>query len=426
MPPDSTRVRSLPAVPATTHDPLGRRRRRHRNAVVLVVLGTVLATSAVLGVAIGPVWVAPADVLRILSGNVFGGTPGGTDATAQAIVWDVRLPRVVLGIAVGAGLAVCGAALQAMVRNVLADPYLLGINSGASSGAAVTILFGVTLGLGEHALAGSAFLGALSASLLVFVVARTAGRITSVRLLLTGVAVGYALSALTSFLVFASGSAEGARSVMFWLLGSLALAQWGGPLVALVAVVVLTVSVLALWARRLDALAIGDETALVLGRLPDPLPHPASRRGLVVHRSDRRGVGLHRVRRTRRPPPRPPPRRVGARVGRAGLRAARRGVPPVGGPAVTDGPSATRAPDRHHRGARRGTVPPRPHPPHAPVGLTSRTKEHHELPHPPRHRGRRAAGLCPHRVRGRRCERRPGGRCSDPAFRTPSRTAGPR
>jgi iron complex transport system permease protein len=268
MPPDSTRVRSLPAVPATTHDPLGRRRRRHRNAVVLVVLGTVLATSAVLGVAIGPVWVAPADVLRILSGNVFGGTPGGTDATAQAIVWDVRLPRVVLGIAVGAGLAVCGAALQAMVRNVLADPYLLGINSGASSGAAVTILFGVTLGLGEHALAGSAFLGALSASLLVFVVARTAGRITSVRLLLTGVAVGYALSALTSFLVFASGSAEGARSVMFWLLGSLALAQWGGPLVALVAVVVLTVSVLALWARRLDALAIGDETALVLGVSP--------------------------------------------------------------------------------------------------------------------------------------------------------------
>lgn len=78
-------------------------------------------------------------------------------------------------------------------------------------------------------MAGSAFVGALAASLLVFVVARAAGRVTSVRLLLSGVAVGYALSALTSFLIFASGSAEGARSVMFWLLGSLALSQWGGP-----------------------------------------------------------------------------------------------------------------------------------------------------------------------------------------------------
>lgn len=249
----------------TPGDPLGRRRRRRRNAVVLAALTCVLAASAVLGVAIGPVWIAPGDVVRILVDHLTGSPAEGVDLSTDAIVWDVRLPRVLLGIGVGAGLAVCGAALQAMVRNLLADPYLLGINSGASSGAAATILFGVTLGLGEHALAGSAFLGALAASLLVFVVARTAGRITSVRLLLTGVAVGYALSAVTSFLVFASGSAEGARSVMFWLLGSLALAQWGGPLAALLVVVLATVVVLTFWARRLDALAIGDETAHVLG-----------------------------------------------------------------------------------------------------------------------------------------------------------------
>lgn len=254
--------------PEIGSDPLGRGRRRRRNTAIVATLVVGLLVSAVLGIGIGPIVIAPVDVLEVLRARLLSTIPDGVSATSEVIVWDVRLPRVVMAIAVGAGLAVCGAALQAMVRNMLADPYLLGINSGASSGAAATILFGVTLGVGEHALSVSAFLGALAASLLVFVVARAAGRITSVRLLLAGVAVGYALSALTSFLIFASGSAEGARSVMFWLLGSLALAQWGAPLLALTLVVLGTAIVLALWGRKLDALAIGDDTALVLGVSP--------------------------------------------------------------------------------------------------------------------------------------------------------------
>lgn len=236
--------------------------------MALSVLLAGLLITMVLGVAVGPVWIDPLNVARVVFSHLSGARMLGPDPVADVVVWDVRLPRVLMGAAVGAGLAVCGAALQAMVRNMLADPYLLGINSGASSGAAATILFGVGAGLGQHALAASAFLGALAASLLVFVAARAAGRITSVRLLLAGVAAGYALSALTSFLIFSSGSAEGARSVMFWLLGSLALAQWGTPLAALGLVVVFTTALLALWARRLDALAIGDETALALGIRP--------------------------------------------------------------------------------------------------------------------------------------------------------------
>ncbi|MCD4525012.1 iron ABC transporter permease [Nocardioides sp. cx-173] len=259
---------ALEAPSAVRADPLGRRRRRRRNAAIVAALVMGMLGSAVLGIGIGPIMISPPDVLEVLWARLQSSLPEGVSDTSEAIVWDVRLPRVIMAVGVGAGLAVCGAALQAMVRNLLADPYLLGINSGASSGAAATILFGVTLGVGEHSLSASAFLGALAASLLVFVVARAAGRITSVRLLLAGVAVGYALSALTSFLIFASGSAEGARSVMFWLLGSLALAQWGAPLIALTLVVVGTTTVLALWGRRLDALAIGDETALVLGVSP--------------------------------------------------------------------------------------------------------------------------------------------------------------
>lgn len=238
----------------------------------------VLAVSFVAGIAFGAVDVPPRDVLDVLGHHLFLWPAEQTwSAPRDSIVWEVRLPRVVLAATVGAGLAVSGMALQAMVRNLLADPYLLGVSSGASTGAAAAILFGVTLGVGGHALSTSAFAGAVAASALVYVVARSAGRVTSTRLLLAGVAVGYALQALTSFLIFASDSAEGARSVMFWLLGSLALAEWGQPLALAVTVVVLTVAVLTLLGRQLDALAVGDETALALGVAPERL-----RSGLLV------------------------------------------------------------------------------------------------------------------------------------------------
>lgn len=259
----------VPPGTAPTGDPLGRARRRSRNAVIVGGLSLTLVISVILALGIGPVLIAPDTVAQILTAQLLGWPeePGG-DLVEQTIVWNVRVPRVLLGLAVGAGLAVCGMALQAMVRNVLADPYLLGINSGASSGAAATILFGLGVGVSAHALTVSAFLGALGASLLVFLIARAGGRVTSIRLLLAGVAVGYALSAVTSFMIFLSGSAEGARSVMFWLLGSLALAEWGSPLLVVCAVVVFTTVVLTLWSARLDALAIGDETAHILGVSP--------------------------------------------------------------------------------------------------------------------------------------------------------------
>lgn len=255
--------------PVDPTDPLGLRAQARRSRRWLLGLSAVLLLTVVVAVGVGPVPVSPATVLAVL-GDRLGLAPGATyAATDEAIVWQVRLPRVLLGALVGAGLAVCGTALQAMVRNVLADPYLLGINAGASCGAAAAILFGVLAGAGPYALSGSAFLGALGSSLLVLLAARSGGRVTSIRMLLAGVAVGYALSGLTSFLVFASGSAEGARSVMFWLLGSLGLARWDATLALVAVVVVLTVAALTLWGRPLDALSAGDETAHTLGVPPD-------------------------------------------------------------------------------------------------------------------------------------------------------------
>ena len=256
---------------AVRADALGIAARRRRSLAWLVALVALLVLSVLVAVGVGAAQVSPMATGRIVLHQLLGvGTPDWP-AAREAIIWDVRTPRVLLGVCVGSGLAVCGMALQAMVRNVLADPYLLGINSGASSGAAASILFGIGAGLGEHALQASAFVGALAASVLVLLIARTGGRVTSIRLLLAGVAVGYALYALTSFLIFASDSAEGSRSVLFWLLGTLSLGSWGAPLAVVAVIVAATVALLAHSGRQLDALALGDETALTMGVDPNRL-----------------------------------------------------------------------------------------------------------------------------------------------------------
>ncbi|HEX7351163.1 iron ABC transporter permease [Brachybacterium sp.] len=264
-------------VPAASGDPLGLRARARRSTLLLTVLTGLVALSLLLCVGIGPVPLSPALTLQVIAHHLGLPVPVPADAAAEAIVWSVRVPRVLMGAAVGACLAISGAALQAMVRNLLADPYILGVSGGASTGAAAAILFGVGAALGEYAQSVLAFAGALTAALLVFVIARSNGRVTSLRLLLSGVAVGYALSAVTSLLIFSSDSAEGSRSVMFWMLGSLSLGRWDAFLaIALVAAVLGTV-VLTVRAPLLDALAAGDGIAHGLGISPD-----RARIGLLV------------------------------------------------------------------------------------------------------------------------------------------------
>lgn len=253
-------------------DALGFGRNRRRFLLWMLALSIALFGVSTASVAAGAVPINPITVLQVIQHHFSGESlvgPQVWSAAEDAIVWEVRLPRVLLGVAVGAGLAVCGVALQAMVRNPLADPQLLGINSGAACGAAAAILFGFGAGLGEHTLQVMAFLGAFIAAVAVYALAHTGGRLSSLRLLLAGVAVGYALNALTSFLIFSSGDAEGSRSVMFWLLGSLALASWGTPLLMVLIITIASVLILWMCARRLDALAIGDETARTLGMSPE-------------------------------------------------------------------------------------------------------------------------------------------------------------
>lgn len=256
---------SSPDVP----DVLGVRSRARRSALVLACLAAAALLSLLICLGIGPVPISPTTTAQVIGHHLGLPTPAAGEASIDAIVWDVRLPRVLMGAAVGACLAISGAALQAMVRNMLADPYILGVSGGASTGAAAAILFGVGAAFGQYAQSLLAFVGALGAALLVFFIARAGGRVTSLRLLLSGVAVGYALTAVTNLLIFSSDSAEGSRSVMFWMLGSLSLARWNAFLLIAALAAALGVLGMVSGARVLDALSAGDEIAHGLGISPD-------------------------------------------------------------------------------------------------------------------------------------------------------------
>ena len=267
--PATMRRPAVVPAPSASHDPLGMRSRSRRSAVLLMGLALAVTLSLLLCLGIGPVPISPLTTAQVLGHRLGLPVPVTWEPSTESIVWQARLPRVLMGAAVGACLAISGAALQAMVRNLLADPYILGVSGGASTGAAAAILFGAGAALGEYGQPVLAFVGALGAALLVFVIARANGRVTSLRLLLSGVAVGYALSAVTSLLIFSSDSAEGSRSVMFWMLGSLSLGQWSAFLAIAIAAALLGTVLLAATAPVLDALAAGDGTAHSLGISPD-------------------------------------------------------------------------------------------------------------------------------------------------------------
>ena len=226
-------------------------------------LTALLLVSVVCGVALGPVRVPLGDVLRLLGDALTGGVVQPEEAGRYRIVWDIRLPRVLLAAVVGAGLAVVGVAIQAMVRNALADPYVLGISSGASVGATAVATLGLFASLGIYALSTAAFLSALAAMALVYLAARRGG-LTPLRLVLTGTAMAYGFSALAMLMVFQAPHGEAARAAMFWLLGSLGGVTWASLPVAAVTVLG-GVAYLRTRAKQLNALSMGDETATTLG-----------------------------------------------------------------------------------------------------------------------------------------------------------------
>ncbi|MGH6901434.1 MAG: FecCD family ABC transporter permease [Geminicoccaceae bacterium] len=222
-----------------------------------------LVITASAAIAVGSASLDPLRVARILVHAVLPGaiTPDWSSA-AERIVLDLRLPRIVLGMLVGAGLAMVGATLQAVTRNPLADPYLFGVSAGASAGA-VLVIAHVGDVLGPLTLPLAAFIGALISLLSVVAVAAGTGGLGRDRLILAGVAISFVLLALTNFLIF-SGDARAAHAVVFWMMGGLGLARWD---ILWIPTLVVACGGAALWlaATRLDALLLGDEAAASLG-----------------------------------------------------------------------------------------------------------------------------------------------------------------
>lgn len=232
---------------------------RFRGLLVALIVLT-LATLA-LAVAVGPVTIAVPDVLRVLTAHLTGGQHDLSPALDQ-IVWEVRLPRVLLAAAAGAGLALAGAVIQAVVRNPLGDPYLIGIVPGAGLGAVTVIVLGTSAAAGLS-LTAAAFVGAIGAFALTFGLARQAGGWGTTRLILSGVAVGYLFSSMTFFLQTQASPTE-LKRVLFWSLGSLSGAEWG-DLPILAVITALGTAWLLLSARRLNALVAGRDLAQSLG-----------------------------------------------------------------------------------------------------------------------------------------------------------------
>ena len=180
------------------------------------------------------------------------------------VVWLIRLPRVLLAVAVGMGLSVCGVIMQAVVKNPLADPYVLGISSGASLGATLAIMLGVGAFLGQNSVGVAAFLGAMGTSFAVMFISSIGGRSNAGKLILAGIAVSAVCSAFSSFVLYIANDKNAMSQVTFWTMGSLAGAKWSKVTVVLPIIIIGT---LLFWTqyRNLNLMLLGDEVSITLG-----------------------------------------------------------------------------------------------------------------------------------------------------------------
>lgn len=223
---------------------------QRKSLLALGSLSIVLVGAVAMGIAIGAVPLSPFD----------------TDPTNRFILTQIRLPRVLLAALVGGALALCGAVMQGLFRNPLADPYLLGIASGATAGAALVIALHLDIYWGAVPL--GALIGGVLAVAIVYRIAQTRwAQLDTYALILSGVALAALFSAVTSFLLFYAGASQDARRVIFWILGGLGGAQWLYVL-GLLGTLLIAGAVLLLFARDLNALALGEEMAAHLGIEP--------------------------------------------------------------------------------------------------------------------------------------------------------------
>ena len=235
-----------------------------RAALLALAVAGLSLLALVLGISIGETDISARIVYEVLANHLLAASYP-VDPINAGIVWNYRLTRALVAASCGAGLAISGVILQTLLRNALAEPYLLGISAGASTGAVLVSVAG--LGAGLISMTGGAFMGAVCAFALVALLAHAAGSgglRNSGQIVLAGIAGSQLFNALTSLIITKSGSAEQARGIMFWLLGNLSGVRWPDTLLS-AAMVAVGLLVCLLHARSLDAFSFGTESAATLG-----------------------------------------------------------------------------------------------------------------------------------------------------------------
>lgn len=238
--------------------------RRTSLPAVGVFLVALLTITTLLSLATGAFRISLSDLFGIIGD---GPSRDSSEAVAHNVFWQVRLPRIVLAIIVGASLAVAGVIMQGIFRNPLAEPATVGVSAGAAVGAVIAIIVGLNqLPLGVQL---AAFLGGTLSTALVYVLSRSDGKTEVVTLILTGIAINAFAGAVIGFAVFVADDDE-IRSVTFWSLGTLGLATWKAVGVV-IPLALLGMAMSAKFARVLDTLALGDRPATHLGVRVEPV-----------------------------------------------------------------------------------------------------------------------------------------------------------
>lgn len=245
-------------------------KKRAWHLFLFLFLTALLIFSIIFTVSIGATELPFHEVYEVLRDKIFHGgekiQAGVFEISHYKIIWQIRLPRTLFALCVGAGLAVSGAAMQALVLNPIADPYVLGVSSGASAGAAIALLAPIAFLEGQRQTTAFAFIGALGAAFIVYFLAKRAGggKLQPVTLLLAGTAVNAVMGAITSYLVFKARSPEGIAAVYNWQMGAIAAAQWKTLSIPAVLVTAGTVA-FSLMGSRFNMMMMGDEDAAAMG-----------------------------------------------------------------------------------------------------------------------------------------------------------------
>ncbi|MCS4489535.1 MULTISPECIES: iron ABC transporter permease [unclassified Corynebacterium] len=248
MPPSNNKA--APLIAESGHEVFARRRTRRQYTTVILLALVILAS--LLSLILGQFYIPLKDVLPLMAAGP------GQDNLAGNVIWEIRLPRIVLGLLVGAALGVAGTLMQAVFANPLAEPSIIGVTAGAGVGAGLVIVFDINL-LGTFTVPLAAFISAVIVTVVIYQLARSQGKVQVVNLILTGIAINAVCGAIISFMVYLAPTAN-REQIIFWQMGSLNGSQWKHVIV--VAPIVLLGLVMALrLGRTLDVLALGERAA---------------------------------------------------------------------------------------------------------------------------------------------------------------------